>query len=186
MNLFVAVRPSSAAVRDLEGAVAAARAGAGDDLRWTASDGWHLTLAFLGRVDEAHRAELLPRLERAARRHAPMTLSLDGAGHFGSHVLFSHVAGDVAALRALAASVVAAARRAGIAVDELPFRPHLTLARSRGRASLRPLAALLEGHTGPAWPVPEMLLMESTPSGLGGRPPTYTALASFPLGGRPS
>lgn len=181
MNLFVAVRPSPAAVRDLERAVATVRTGASDELRWTSADGWHLTLAFLGRVDESHRADLLPRLERAAHRHAPLTLSLEGAGHFGSHVLFSQVAGDLAPLRALAGSVAAAARRAGIAVDERPYRPHVTLARSRGHTSLRLLAGLLAGHSGPAWPVPEFVLMESTPSGVAGRPPTYTALAIFPL-----
>lgn len=182
MNLFVAVRPLPAAVQDLERAVATVRAGASDELRWTSADGWHLTLAFLGRVDAVHRSDLLPRLERAAHRSAPLTLALEGAGHFGSHVLFSRVAGDLAPLQALAGSVAAAARRAGIAVDERPYRPHVTLARSRGHTSLRPLVALLEGHSGPAWPVSEFVLMESTPSGVAGRPPAYTALTSCPLG----
>ena len=39
------------------------------DLRWTNREAWHVTLAFLGQVDESAAARLLPRLERAARRH---------------------------------------------------------------------------------------------------------------------
>ena len=50
------------------------------ELRWTGRDAWHLTLAFLGEVDEAIIARLAVRLERAARRHPSLSLSLSGAG----------------------------------------------------------------------------------------------------------
>ena len=52
------------------------------DLRWTGRDAWHLTLAFLGEVDESVITELAVRLERAARRHPCLSLSLAGAGAF--------------------------------------------------------------------------------------------------------
>ena len=42
----------------------------------------HLTLAFLGEVDEAVITGLAVRLERAARRHPCLSLSLAGAGAF--------------------------------------------------------------------------------------------------------
>ena len=68
MRLFIGLAPPSAALDDLDAACAPLRAGR-DDLRWTSRDLWHVTLAFLGQVDEPTVARLLPRLERAARRH---------------------------------------------------------------------------------------------------------------------
>ena len=51
----------------------------------------------------------------------------------------------------LAGSVTAAARRSGIAVDDRPHRPHLTLARSREGAELRPVVAALADFAGTPW-----------------------------------
>lgn len=182
MRLFVAVTPSSEALRDLDDALTSLRAEQVDALRWTSADTWHLTLTFLGEVTEEQRADLEPRLERAARRHRPLMLSLGRGGHFGSHVVFAGVDGDVSDLGSLAASVAAAARRSGIDVDERPYRPHLTLARSRGSTSLRPIAARLENYAGPPWSVADIRLIQSTPNAVAGRPPTYTTLGRWPLG----
>ena len=50
------------------------------ELRWTGRDAWHLTLAFLGEVDEAIIARLAVRLERAARPRTRTGTGTDGAG----------------------------------------------------------------------------------------------------------
>jgi RNA 2',3'-cyclic 3'-phosphodiesterase len=186
MSVFVAVSPPEEAVRDLAVALDTVRPAAGDDLRWTAPETWHLTLAFLGQLPEDARAALGPRLVRAAGRHGPLELALVGAGYFGSHVLFARVGGDLTALRRLAASVAAAARRVGATVDDRAYRPHLTVARSRGRASLRPLAQPLAEYAGPTWTVEEFRLMESRSAGVAGRPPAYHVLGRFTLGGEPA
>ena len=81
MRLFVGLAPSAEALDDLDAACAPLRPGRGD-LRWTSRELWHITLAFLGEVSEDSLAGLLPRLERAARRHLPFGLSLAGAGAF--------------------------------------------------------------------------------------------------------
>ena len=83
MRLFVGLAPSAAALDDLDAACAPFRPSRGD-LRWTSRELWHVTLAFLGEVDEEILPGLLPRLERAARRHRPFALSLAGAGAFSS------------------------------------------------------------------------------------------------------
>jgi 2'-5' RNA ligase len=181
MSLFVAIRPAAAALEHLERAVDPLRAEPG--LRWAAPESVHVTVAFLGRVPDERLPELETRLARAAARHRVLTLAVAGAGHFGTRVLFAKVDGDVDALRRLAASVVAAARRANVPVDERPYRPHLTLARSRGQSSLRPLAEELDSYSGPAWTVDEVLLMESRPTGVTGRPPAYAVLSRHPLAG---
>ena len=81
MRLFVAIAPPSAVFDELDALVEPLRARR-LDLRWTNREAWHVTLAFLGQVDEAAAARLLPRLERAARRHHQVRLAFAGAGAF--------------------------------------------------------------------------------------------------------
>jgi RNA 2',3'-cyclic 3'-phosphodiesterase len=136
MRLFIALAPPPSVIADLEAACAPLRGGR-PDLRWTSTDAWHVTLAFLGEVGEASLERLMPRMERAARRHAAFGLSLRGAGAFPSatraNVLWSGLAGDRRALGHLAASVIAGAGRAGAPSPDAGrrFHPHLTLARCR-------------------------------------------------------
>ena len=79
MRLFVGVAPPPAVLDDLDAACAPLRP-LRDDLRWTNRPAWHITLAFLGEVTDLSLTRLLPRLERAARRHRAVTLSLAGRG----------------------------------------------------------------------------------------------------------
>src|SRR5207344_3336682 len=130
MRLFVAIALTAAAAGELDSAVAPLRL-AWPELRWTGRDAWHLTLAFLGEVDEELTGKLGDRLERAAARHARLSLSLGGAGAFPTaaraRVLWTGVKGDRHGLAVLAASVAAGARRAGVppAPERRRYEPHL-------------------------------------------------------------
>jgi 2'-5' RNA ligase len=166
MRLFVAFAPPSAVLDDLDAACAPFRA-LRDDLRWTNREAWHVTLAFLGELTEVHLARLLPRLERAARRHYRFTLTFAGAGAFPTagraNVLWTGLSGDCCALGDLAASVTAGARRAGA---ELPdsrrkYQPHLTLARCRAPADVRSIVAILDAYQGQPWTAEEIFLIRS-------------------------
>src|SRR5262249_56321741 len=83
---------------------------------WTGRDAWHLTLAFLGEVDQAVIAGLAVRLERAARRHRSLSLHLSGAGAFPGATpargLWTGIQGDRHGPGLLAASARAGPRRA--------------------------------------------------------------------------
>jgi 2'-5' RNA ligase len=160
MRAFVAVTPAEPVLAELAEAVAPLQA-AHPGLRWTPPAQWHLTLAFLGEVDEGVLPELTERLARAARRHPPVPLSLGAGGRFGDRVLWIRVGGSVDALRRLAASVAAAARRGGIAVDDRPYRPHLTLARTRPGTDLRPAVEALRGFEGSPWTADALHLVRS-------------------------
>ena len=107
MRLFVAIGLPPEAAGELDEVVAPLRP-AWPDLRWTGRDAWHLTLAFLGEVDEAVIARLSVRLERAARRHHCLSLSLSGAGAFPgasrARVLWAGIQGERRELGLLAAS----------------------------------------------------------------------------------
>lgn len=183
MRLFVAVQPPPEALADLEATVAPLR-GAWPELRWTGSDRWHVTLAFLGEVADGTLDELAVRLARAAVRHQPAELWIGHGGAFPSkrraRVLISRVEGDQPALSALAASVAAGARRAGAPPPDegRKFRPHLTLARCRQPTDVSAVVDALDGFSGTAWLAAVMHLIRSQ----AGPKPRYETLRSWPLG----
>ena len=101
MRLFVALALPPEAASELDEVVAPLRP-SWSELRWTGVDAWHLTLAFLGEVDEAVTSRLAHRMHNAARRHTPLSLSLAGAGAFPgaerARVLWTGIQGDVRGL----------------------------------------------------------------------------------------
>jgi RNA 2',3'-cyclic 3'-phosphodiesterase len=187
MRLFVALAPPPEVLGDLVTGVAPhqAQRAAHGNLNWTGPEDWHLTLAFLGDVPGPAAARLAPRLDRAAAGHRPFPLALAGAGAFPAaaraRVLWCGLAGDLSALTALAASVADAATRAGAAPPDAgrPFRPHLTLARSRTPADVRDLVTTLSTYAGPPWRVDRIDLIDSH---LGGWP-RYATVGRWPLSG---
>ena len=135
--------------------------------RWTDPSRWHLTLLFLGAVPDATGAAA----GRGGRpggggRAAHARCGWPAAGRFGSprrpQVAWAGLDGDVAPLVELAARLAAPARSLRLAVEDRPFRPHLTLGRWRpGRPADGDLIDRLAGYRGPDWPVAEVRLLES-------------------------
>src|SRR4051812_37981410 len=163
MRLFAAVLPPREALRELAAAVRELEGLPGArGLRWTERPAWHFTLAFYGEVAEDVVPDLSGRLARAARRTEPFPLSVSGGGRFGDRALWVGASGDIRALRLLADRVESAARKAGVELGEhRPYRPHLTLARSRGTADFRPYVAALQKFEGREWTVGELALVRS-------------------------
>lgn len=186
MRLFVAVTPPASVLDPLADRVDDISAGCAEPITWTVRAQWHISLAFLGEVGEATVPDLKRRLARAAARHAPMELCVQGAGGFGSvrraRVLWAGVGGDVATLRKLAGSVTAAARRAGIPTEERRFRAHLTLGRLAEPTDLTAIAARLDGPCGPPWLVDRIDLVRSHLGQGEGRRSRYETLETWRLG----
>ncbi|MCL7380185.1 RNA 2',3'-cyclic phosphodiesterase [Streptomyces sp. 35G-GA-8] len=202
MRLFAAVLPPAEAVEELARAVDRLRGLPGADrLRWTGHDGWHFTLAFMGEVEDGLLPELTERLERAARRTEPFALRIHGGGHFGGRALWAGAAGETGELRLLAKRSGAAARRAGVPMEEhRRYQAHLTLARSRGGRMDAPggrtdvagrtdvdlalYADALDAFDGTPWEVAELVLVRSRlpVSGVPGEQPRYEAVVRCPLG----
>jgi 2'-5' RNA ligase len=203
MRLFVAIAPPPEVLDELDALTAPLRA-ARDDLRWTSREAWHVTLAFLGEVQESALPGLLPRLELAARRHHDFCLAIDGAGAFPAphraNVLWGGVSGDRRSLANLAASVTAGASRAGATPPDKGrrFEPHLTLARCRLPADVSGIVAALAGYQGLEWHADRIHLVRSQLPGTTvpdrpaaaepgpvppGTRPRYTTVAWWPLPG---
>jgi 2'-5' RNA ligase len=182
MRLFVAIALPPEAASELDEVVAPLRP-SWPELRWTSVDAWHLTLAFLGEVDEVVTGKLAHRMQNAARRHTPLSLSLARAGAFPiakrARVLWTGIEGDLEGLGRLADSVAAGARKAGAppADSRRGYQPHLTLARCRAPADVSSLVDRLDSFAGTPWVASEIYLIHSR---LGAHP-RYEILGSWPL-----
>ncbi len=99
--------------------------------RFVPRENYHITLAFLGEVDDATTRQAMSVLDEACASAASVRLTADGLGKFGrasDATLWLGVAEDVG-LMALAASVREGLASRGIPFDPKPFKPHITLAR---------------------------------------------------------
>lgn len=185
-RLFAAVLPPEPAADELARAVAPLHQLPGAvDLRWTARVGWHYTSAFLGNVDEELLPELYTRLERAAHRTEPFPLRIHGGGRFDGRVFWAGAEGGLDTLRLLARRAHAAARKAGVPMEEHRHHtPHLTLARSRVQTDLNPYVAALEDFEGMRWEAGELSLVRSSlpVDGVPGEQPGYEVVRAWPLG----
>jgi RNA 2',3'-cyclic 3'-phosphodiesterase len=180
--LFVAITPSVMALDELDQALAPLRE-ARPELRWSKPQSWHVTLAFLGEVEEKTAARLAVRMERAAHRHPGLDLQVAGGGAFPTapraRVLWAGIRGDQQALQKIASSVAAGARRAGAPPpDGRPFRPHITVARCHEPVDVRDLVSGLADYCGSTWPADRIHLIRSH---LGSKP-WYESIGSWPLG----
>jgi 2'-5' RNA ligase len=176
MRLFVAL-DLPADVRAAIARWAATAVGRDDRLRLVAGDSLHATLIFLGeRPDPGPAADALV----AALSPPPPAppLSVDGPLWLSPrrpHVLTASLEDRSGGLASIHGAVLdAMVREAGHEQERRPFRPHVTVARVRGR--LRPfelpLPPPLEFHP------PAVTLYRSV---LGRGPASYEALASVPL-----
>jgi 2'-5' RNA ligase len=99
--------------------------------RWIDPGNFHLTLRFIGEVDEGTAADVDEALLRLKAR--PFSLQLSGVGVFGGDKLRTLWVGveREAALSTLQGKIEQALIRAGLPPEPRKFSPHVTLARLR-------------------------------------------------------
>lgn len=99
----------------------------------TAKGNFHITLRFIGDIEEALLPMVQSGLESLALHHESFDLSLDTLGEFtnkGGKVIWLGASHMPDALGALASDAEKLCRDLGLAPDERPYTPHLTLYRS--------------------------------------------------------
>lgn len=187
MRLFVAVVPPEEAVEHLDAFLDVRRAAAA--FRWASAEQFHVTLAFLGDVEERRLDDLGERLGRAAARRTAFETRIAGGGAFPNvsraRVLWAGLDLDDPGrteLDRLATGCRAAANRAGAAVDGQRFRPHVTLARIGYPTEVSSWVQLLDTYAGPGWRVDRIELVASyLGEGPRGRP-RYETVDELELG----
>ncbi len=144
---FVAIGVAPTLRGRLDAVVAPVR-GRRSELGWTDPLGWHVTLAFLGRLPDTAVPRIVEAVaaavaEVAARgsgeRGGLPLLTIGRAASFGARVLVVEVADEPAGrVAALGARVQRHLAEVGFNVDERAVRAHLTLARARRGTAVDP------------------------------------------------
>jgi len=157
-------------------------------VKWVAPEGIHLTLKFLGNVDEAEIPALNKALSEAVKGIAPFYLELGEPGTFPSsqapRVVWIGVGGEIEPLRTLHNNIDRVLTPLGFPLEKRAFSPHLTLGRVREEAlpgenrRLGESVAALKTGAKSSFRVESLSLMRSRLTKEGA---LYSCLASFAL-----
>jgi len=126
--------------------------------RWVAPGNFHLTLRFIGEVDDPTAAGIAAALQQVGAPRFWLTLA--GVGQFGGHTLWVGVEQNPALLR-LQNAVESQLREITPSADARPYRPHVKLAHSRRRRSFRPFLREHAGFCAGPFEATEFSLIES-------------------------
>jgi 2'-5' RNA ligase len=115
---------------------------------WVSEEGMHLTLKFLGEIDDGLAARVARSLRDVAAGTEGFPLTVHGTGRFPEgprppRVLWAGVA-ESPGLMDFQARLESALAALGLPPEERPFHPHLTLGRVRSSGGLRTVVDELE------------------------------------------
>jgi 2'-5' RNA ligase len=134
-------------------------------VRWTDPSTMHLTLKFFGAIPEEFLEKIGEVMLSIGHLHTPFSVEISGVGAFPSparpRVVWLGVR-DGDSLAELYAAFENALEAIGIAADDRPFAPHLTLGRNRGgRPAGRDLLDPYRETVCGTLPVEKVVLFES-------------------------
>jgi 2'-5' RNA ligase len=148
--------------------------------RWIDPKNYHLTLRFIGDVDDAVARDVTQILGGVMR--PPFEIALNGLEHFGGkkpRAVIAMVAanGRLAELQAEHERIL---QRIGLPPEQRKFTPHVTLARLRDSSSreVADYLAIRGAFKTPPFPITRFVLFSSRAS-VGGGP--YVIEAAYPL-----
>ncbi len=182
---FIAVDPSAEVIRNLSSTVQSLEKRT-TGFRWVRPEAIHLTLRFLGEIEEELIATIDGRLAQLAGSFGPISLEASGLGFFPGpekpRIVWAGLEGDVKRLSELQIQVQQAVADLPVHEEkERGFTPHLTLARIPNFRSASGVPAVLqtasEARFG-AFTVDRLLLYKSRLTPEGAR---YTKLKDYPL-----
>ena len=154
---------------------------------WTKPENLHVSLKFLGDIDETQIPDLCRRVASVAQSHAPFQLSFTTAGAFPSgdrpRAVWMGVGEGRGEITELQAEIEESLLDLRIPRERRRFKPHLTLGRIReGGPKAKELTAIIEQNAefdGQSCRVDCVLTLASYLERSG---PTYQVLARAPLG----
>lgn len=166
--------------RDVQLALSLKRGGI-QGARWIEPENYHITLRFIGDVDNHTAYEVAAELDRLSHSEA-FTIRLSHLGTFGGdkpRALYAGVENNEA-LQRLQAAQERVLRRAGLEPEGRKFVPHVSLARLRGASAIE-LAEFIHqaGHFHPLQFKVGRFVLFSSKSSVGGGP--YLVEQSYPL-----
>jgi 2'-5' RNA ligase len=160
---------------------------AADEVKWVEPENLHLTLKFLGEVDEQDLYAVCKTAEEAVAEQAPFEMLVAGVGAFPTEqrprIIWAGVTQGSAPAIAIQAKLEKLFASQGYPREDRRYTPHLTLGRSRHSRPNPNLTKLIEQvaewQGGPT-AVGEVLVMASQLTSDG---PIYTIMGRGPLRG---
>jgi 2'-5' RNA ligase len=147
MRTFIAIElpePILAAIAMLSDRLRASRA----RVTWVKPENMHLTLRFLGEVDDENIKRITTILSDAYRGVTPFTVSVRGTGAFPNerrpNVIWAGVESAGSGLETAHMAAESAARAIGLPPEDRAFHPHLTLVRIKEWREAPPVIDCLE------------------------------------------
>ncbi len=149
--------------------------------RWVDPENYHITLRFIGDIDDATARDLIEALAEARPRD-PIAVTLDGLSAFGGGKPRSVHARAKATpeLTEVYAEQERLVTRAGLEPEGRKFKPHMTLARLRGASAEDVARWLAERPFPPLSFTAERVILYSSRASVGGGP--YAIEAAYPFG----
>jgi 2'-5' RNA ligase len=155
-------------------------------IKWVSKFQLHVTLRFIGDLEEGRVAPLLEGLERMVRSFTPFEAEIGGLDAFPRldrpRILFVPVVKGAEHFLELSKGISEQLEKIGVGPDATDYHAHVTLGRVKeGRDANEATTTLREspGALNGAWRVDRLVLFQSqlTPQGL-----LYTRLGEFELG----
>jgi 2'-5' RNA ligase len=139
IRAFIAIELDSASLEALSAVQARLKKQPGAQaVKWVAAGGIHLTLKFIGDLESGRIPQVLEAVQRAVAGESPFGLVIQDLGGFPNlqrpNVVWAGVRGQTEIASRIAQRLEEGCARLGIAREERPFTPHLTLGRVRREA----------------------------------------------------
>jgi len=156
------------------------------EVRWESIEKFHITLKFLGNVEEAKLHSLESRLEEVLSPFSAFNITYQGLGCFPNQhhprVVWIGAENEDGTLRRIQEAIEGVSESLGFQREERQFHPHITIGRVKGSRNLKALVPELRNTTFTPHSslIKEVLLMKSDlkPSGS-----VYTVLRTIHLKG---
>jgi RNA 2',3'-cyclic 3'-phosphodiesterase len=149
--------------------------------RWIDPENYHITLRFIGDIDD-RMAEDVYSILGERRRRDPLTITIDGLDSFGGakpRAVFARTSGN-GALNEVQAEQERLLRQIGLAPETRKFTPHVTLARLRNTSPIDVADYIaMRGHFPKLTFTADRFVLYSSRSSTGGGP--YVIEAAYPL-----
>ncbi len=101
--------------------------------KWVEPQNLHITLQFIGEVEEQKRVNLLYNLEEISNKFTPFSVAYTGIGAFPNtskpRILWVGISKGANVLKALSNNIIKANAKSGIQPDTKPFYPHVSMCR---------------------------------------------------------
>jgi 2'-5' RNA ligase len=171
MRTFIAI-PLPKETKDLLSGLQNQLKSCGADVKWVQPQNIHLTLKFLGEINEEELNKISLILEEIANKISVLTVSIDSIGAFprinSPRIIWTGLGQGDNEIKILAKELEERLNEIGIPKEEKPFSSHITLGRMRSGLKIDKLISGLKELTlpqqtqGRKFPVQKIALFKST------------------------